>query len=138
MIAKELHTGVLLDAPGYEKLAGVFGRAFHQAAYGKGKERHANAQPFHEQVMQTGAQRFGTGALLFQAFKKSEESQRLPHDRAVAELLGAMVYLAGAVIALERQHQTQVPANDNVPQPAFGQTCCKESGGCCTECPRNG
>lgn len=108
---KETHQGVVLDAAGYEKLAGVLGRAFQQAAYGKGHERHANGEPFHEQVMQTGAQRFGTGALLFQAFKKSEESQRLPRDRAVAELLGAIVYLAGAVISMERT--APVPANDN-------------------------
>jgi hypothetical protein len=91
-----------LQADGYELLADVLQRAFHQAAFGKGKERHANDEPFHEQVMQTGADRFGVGALLFQAFKKSEESQRLPVDRAVNELLGSIVYLAGAVIKLER------------------------------------
>lgn len=98
-----------MDVPGYETLAEVFHRAFEQAAIGKGKERHANGEPFNKQVMQTGAHRFGVGALLFQAFKKSEESQRLPHDRAIAELLGAMVYLAGAVIAME----AKLPANDN-------------------------
>lgn len=90
---------------GYEELSAVLLRAFEQAAKGKGKERHANGEPFHEQVMQTGAHRFGVGALLFQAFKKSEESQRLPHDRAVAELLGAIVYLAGAVIHMERRQR---------------------------------
>lgn len=114
-------SGVLLDAPGYERLAGVYGRAFQQAAHGKGHERHANGEPFHEQVMQTGAQRFGTGSLLFQAFKKSEESQRLPHERAVAELLGAMNYLAGAVIDLERRNGVPSPpahANDNTPSVA--------------------
>ena len=95
-------TATTMNEPGYEKLSDVLSRAYDQAAIGKGKDRHANGEPFHEQVMQTGAQRFGTGALLFQAFKKSEESQRLPHDRAIAELLGAIVYLAGAVIALER------------------------------------
>lgn len=89
---------------GYESLSGVLAAAYNQAAYGKGKERHAApGEPFEKQVMQQGADRFGVGALLFQAFKKSEESQRLPHDRAVAELLGAIVYLAGAVIAMERQ-----------------------------------
>lgn len=87
--------------PGYELLADVFHRAYNQAAVGKGKERHANGEPFDEQVMQDGARRFGVGALLFQAFKKSEESQRLPLDRGVNELLGAMVYLAGAVIRRE-------------------------------------
>lgn len=93
---------VVLDAPGYETLANVYGRAFNQAAVGKGAERHANGEPFDKQVMQDGAHRFGVGGLLFQAYKKSEESQRLPKDRAIAELLGAMNYLAGAVIAIER------------------------------------
>lgn len=101
-----------MNAPGYETLAAVLVRAYDQAAYGKGKERHANDEPFDKQVMQTGAHRFGTGALLFQAFKKSEESQRLPQDRAIAELLGAINYLAGAVIAMEAK-QTPVAANDN-------------------------
>jgi hypothetical protein len=95
---------VTLDAEGYEYLAHVLGRAFDQAAIGKGHQRHANGEPFHEQVMQDGARRFGTGALLFQAYKKAEESQRLPHERAVAELLGSIVYLAGAVISLEREN----------------------------------
>ncbi len=90
-------------APGYECLANVLQMAYNQAAVGKGVERHAAVgEPFADQVMQVGAAKFGTGALLFQAFKKSEESQRLPHDRAVNELLGAIVYLAGAVIALEK------------------------------------
>jgi hypothetical protein len=92
---------VQMTVEGYERLAHVLQRAYNQAAIGKGKERHATNDPFHEQVMQIGARKFGVGSLLFQAFKKSEESQRLPTDRAVAELLGSIVYLAGAVIALE-------------------------------------
>lgn len=92
-----------MTTPGYERLAEVLQRAYDQAANGKGKVRHAQGEPFHEQVMQIGARKFGVGSLLFQAFKKSEESQRLPQDRAVAELLGSIVYLAGAVIALEQQ-----------------------------------
>ena len=55
--------------------------------------------------MLEGARRFGTGALLYQAYKKAEESQRLPTDRAVAELLGAIVYLAGAIIYIEKEHE---------------------------------
>lgn len=86
---------------GYEKLAAVLRRAYLQAAVGKGSERHSRGEPFHEQVIIEGARRFGTGALLFQAYKKSEESQRLTRDRAVAEILGAINYLAAAVIALE-------------------------------------
>lgn len=95
-------TDIDMNERGYESLADVLQRAYDQAAKGKGKERHARGEPFDEQVMQQGAQRFGVGSLLFQAFKKSEESQRLPQDRAINELLGSIVYLAGAVIALEK------------------------------------
>lgn len=98
----------MMNKPGYEKLADVLNRAYNQAATGKGNERHANGEPFHEQVMQIGANKFGVGSLLFQAFKKSEESQRLPHDRAVAELLGAINYLAGAVIRMEEDNKKGV------------------------------
>lgn len=106
-------TVVHLQAEGYEPLAFTLQRAFNQAAIGKGKERHAQGEPFVDQVMQDMARRFGVGALLGQAFKKSEESQRLPHDRAVAELLGAINYLAGAVIAMERKNEAPLAANDN-------------------------
>jgi hypothetical protein len=106
-----------MNEPGYEKLADVLQRAFDQAASGKGKERHAQGEPFHEQVMQIGARKFGVGSLLFQAFKKSEESQRLEGQRGVNELLGAIVYLAGAVIAREAADResaavTQAPDAD--------------------------
>jgi hypothetical protein len=96
-------SGVLLDAPGYQSLARVLARAFQQAAHGKGAERHArDGEPFDAQVMQDMARRFGVGSLLAQAFKKSEESQRLNREAGVRELLGAINYLAGAVIAMER------------------------------------
>lgn len=101
----------MMNAPGYEKLADVLQRAFEQAASGKGKERHAQGEPFHEQVMQIGARKFGVGSLLFQAFKKSEESQRLPLDRGVNELLGAIVYLAGAVISREASEEGHQPGS---------------------------
>jgi len=96
-------SGVILDAPGYEQLGQVLAEAFHQAARGKGHERHANGESFQDQVMADMAHRFGVGALLGQAFKKSEESQRLDVDRAVAELLGSINYLAGAVIAIRKK-----------------------------------
>lgn len=102
-----------MNVPGYESLARVLEMAYNQAAIGKGVERHAKGQSFDRQVMQTGADQFGVGALLFQAFKKSEESQRLDHDRAINELLGAICYLAGAVIAMERkEHETKMRARE--------------------------
>lgn len=95
-----------VSTPGYEQLQEVLTRAFEQASAGKGKERHARAdEPFEQQVILEGARRFGTGALLFQAYKKAEESQRLETERAVAELLGAIVYLAAAVIHREELGQ---------------------------------
>jgi hypothetical protein len=44
----------------------------------------------------------GSGFALGQAIKKMEESQRLPNkEAAIQELLGAIVYIAGAIIYLE-------------------------------------
>lgn len=88
---------------GYEELADVLNRALDQAAYGKGKERHANDKPFVEQPMQVISDMLRSPeGLRYQVIKKTQESAGLPHDRAVAELLGAIVYAAGAVIYMER------------------------------------
>ena len=106
---------VTLDADGYYSLAEVMQRAFEQASAGKGRERHANALPFDQQPMQTIAAQVGIGFLLGQAFKKAQESQSLPHERGVAEILGAMNYLAGAVIFMERTRAVVPVANDNKP-----------------------
>lgn len=98
--------GVVLTAQGYELLAEVFARAFDQAANGKGKERHADDKPFHEQPMQLIADKRGIGFILGQADKKSEEAQgmlnRGQKEACVKELLGSIVYLAGAVIFVEK------------------------------------
>lgn len=99
-------------ANGYESLRDVLDRAFAQAASGKGHERHAVNKPFDQQPMQELISLYGVGFALGQAAKKAQESQRLPAGRDVAELLGAINYLAGAVIALERGRQP-VPGNDN-------------------------
>ncbi len=104
---------VTLDAPGYYSLAAVLQRAFKQASEGKGKERHANALPFDQQPMQTIAAAHGVGFLTGQASKKAEESHGLPHNMQIAELLGAINYLAGAVIFLESDRNKARPANDN-------------------------
>lgn len=97
---------------GYESLANVLERAYDQAATGKGAERHARDLPFEEQPMQQLILLYGAGFAFGQAAKKAQESMRLPAGRDVAELLGAINYLAGAVIALERERQP-VAGNDN-------------------------
>jgi len=94
-----------LYVPGYERLADVLQRAYAQASEGKGKERHDQGQPFLQQPMQQISTLIGSpDGLAYQAIKKIQESQRLPHDRAIAELLGAINYIAGAVIYREVAH----------------------------------
>lgn len=91
--------------PGYEVLAAVFQSALDQAQKGKGKERHANAEPFERQTIVTEAKLLGLGAPVYQARKKSLESIRLLTIRgpeaARSEILGAINYLAAAYISLE-------------------------------------
>lgn len=94
-----------MNTPGYERLAAVLRAAYDQAAQGKGKERHANDLPFHEQPMQQIARRRGLGFILGQADKKSEEAQGLlergDFEAFRREILGAINYLAGAIIFAE-------------------------------------
>ncbi len=101
-----------MNVEGYDSLRDVLTRAYTQAASGKGHERHAVCKPFDQQPMQELISLYGVGFALGQAAKKAQESQRLPAGRDVAELLGAINYLAGAVIALERGRQP-VAGNDN-------------------------
>lgn len=100
-----------MNVKGYEKLDDVLARAYNQASQGKGAERHANELPFHEQPMQQVANQVGRGFLLGQAIKKIIEAQGLPADRAVAEMLGAINYIAGAVIHLEGQQIKAIEEN---------------------------
>lgn len=102
-----------LGLQGYESLIMVLRRAFLQAAEGKGRERHSRGEPFEDQPMQDLIRLYGPGFALGQAGKKMHEAQRLPADHAVHELLGAINYIAGAVIAIEASGPK--PANDNRP-----------------------
>lgn len=95
-----------MDAPGYEHLAAVLKDAYAQAAFGKGKERHANDLPFDHQPMQTISRLLGnpTG-MTYQVCKKVVEEMNMK-DRAARrrELLGAIVYLAGVVVYEDNEH----------------------------------
>jgi len=89
--------------PGYELLADVLQAALDQAQAGKGRERHANNLPFEQQTIMQTARAHGVAFLTGQAEKKAREMHGLPTaDRKVAELLGAINYLAAAVL-LERE-----------------------------------
>lgn len=88
--------------PGYERLAKTLYRALEQAQSGKGKERHANDKPFLQQPIMEIGRMVGPGYQIGQAMKKGQEAVRLPTvERQVAELLGAINYLAAAVLLLE-------------------------------------
>jgi hypothetical protein len=86
---------------GYEPLAMVLRAALDQAQHGKGKDRHANGKPFDQQPLLEIGRMVGQGYPLGQAMKKAQESLRLPRDRAKAELLGAINYLAAAYLLLD-------------------------------------
>lgn len=91
--------------PGYESLIEVLIRAYDQASIGKGAERHGKDKPFTEQPMQHLIELYGQGFALGQAGKKMQEALRLPHDAAIRELLGAINYIAGAVIHMEANRE---------------------------------
>ncbi len=87
--------------PGYQLLAAVLQDALDQAQYGKGKERHAeNGKGFHEQDICREARDLGLAYPIGQARKKAKEALRLDPDRAIQDLLGAINYLAAAVIVI--------------------------------------
>jgi len=92
------------EVSGYECLAAVLADAYDQAAIGKGAERHADGRAFDEQPMQQLIDLYGPGFALGQAAKKAQESQRMKPDAARRELLGAIVYLAGAIVSLDRKN----------------------------------
>lgn len=89
---------------GYGPLEDVLAEAAQQAAYGKGKERHANGKPFTQQPILEITRSVGIGFPTGQICKKTQEAigmvARGKHDSAVAELLGAIVYAAAAIIQI--------------------------------------
>lgn len=92
--------------PGYEQLANVLQDALDQAQAGKGSQRHANGKPFLEQPIITDGRACGLAGPAFQARKKILEALNCPdEDRAVQDLLAAIVYTAAMVILKEEERQ---------------------------------
>lgn len=95
------------DPVGYASLKRVLRAAYEQAAFGKGRERHANDKPFDCQPIMEIGRMVGTGYQLGQAMKKAQEaggmSRKGRHDAAKAELLGAINYLAAAYLQIEEE-----------------------------------
>lgn len=93
-------------APGYELLDNVFQQALAQASTGKGRERHANDLPFHEQRMLSISKLLDSPkGMAYQVIKKLTEGLQMAEQgdaqRGKVELLGAINYLACIVILLE-------------------------------------
>ena len=86
--------------PKYDSLYKVLIAAYNQASCGKGKERHQlnNEEPFENQKICEIARRLSVDYNLGQAVKKIYESKRLTEGRDIAELYGAINYIAAAII----------------------------------------
>lgn len=98
----------MADVRGYEELRDVLERAYNQSARGKGVNRHGKGKSFIEQPIIRNAEKFGVGGPLYQASKKIEEAPGLEGVEAqVHELLGAIIYVAGAIIHLEKKNAVQ-------------------------------
>jgi hypothetical protein len=96
----------------YEPLERVLNGAYAQAAFGKGKERHANEKPFLQQPLMEIVRSHGIGFATGQAAKKGQEAigmiSRGENDAAKKELLGAIVYLAAACLYIEETQGSPV------------------------------
>lgn len=108
-------TSLVINVPGeYISLGLVMQSALEQASKGKGKERHASeGEAYEDQIICEVARRVGLGYPLGQAVKKIYESQRIGGERGVAELLGALNYIAAAVIVMREGMETAPKAEGN-------------------------
>jgi len=103
----------------YASLARTFRGAYDQASKGKGKERHADDEPFQYQKICVINRWIGDSPVagaLFQAVKKTVESSRMTADRAIHELQGAINYLAAAIILLEEHIPDEEPEQEQTPR----------------------
>lgn len=104
--ASEAYRAVTIGAPGYDELALTLADAFLQASAGKGSDRHANGRRFTEQPICTIGRMLAStcDGEIYQAMKKGQEASNMlakgKTDAAVAELLGAINYLASCVILI--------------------------------------
>ena len=105
-----------MGADRYAELRRVLDDAIEQASGGKGAERHdPNSEPFEDQQIVQLCEWMGSNqGDIFQACKKAVESVGLPPERARAELLGAINYLAAAVLVLDRRDRRRTTVENEV------------------------
>lgn len=103
------------DRDDYLPLLRTFLGALEQAAYGKGRERHANDLPFVEQPILTMARMLDSDAgLAQQVIKKTIEARSLPSKTArINELRGTLVYAAAMILFEEMYGRADDPDNLN-------------------------
>lgn len=103
------------DRDDYLPLLRTFLGALEQAAYGKGRERHANDLPFIEQPILTMAHMLDSDAgLAQQVIKKTVEARSLPTKQArINELRGTLVYAAAMILFEEMYGRSDDPDNLN-------------------------
>lgn len=92
--------------PKYDRLYKVLLSAYNQASNGKGKERHQlnDDEPFENQKICEIARRLSVDYNLGQAVKKIYESKKLTNERDIAELYGAINYIAAAIIVKQEEN----------------------------------
>ena len=93
----------------YRALFRVLYDAQKRAQWDKGRDRHGVGRPFQDQPIMDLCRLYGSGFATGQAAKKMSEAQALPWEQARAELLDAIVYIAGAVVYGDQQAGHRVP-----------------------------
>lgn len=88
----------------------VFDQAIQQATKGKGERHGGDATPFLEQPWVHYGKMHGRGFLTGQAAKKLEEAASTREgDAFVQEALGAIVYMAMAILKEQERKEVVVP-----------------------------
>lgn len=98
-----------VNDPMYRELRDVLEAAYHQAASGKGAERHADGKPWTEQPIFVIADQVGDGFNAGQAIKKIQEARQMAargeYTKARHEILGTIVYAASLHVLWARGEQ---------------------------------
>lgn len=97
------------ERPGYQEFIAVLGKAYHQSAFGKGKERHGEGRDFTQQPILTEALELSSAASSYQVSKKSKEAYRLAargeFDKAKEDILGSIVYAVTQFLVVEEEER---------------------------------
>lgn len=105
----------ILAPVGYESLARILCEVMHQAAIGKGAQRHADSNPFEHQPTLGYARKYNSPVgLLCQIMKKLDEYDRLDGVARRRELIGVMVYVAMLIIFDQEMHGYPVKQPEGV------------------------